>query len=294
MTLNEFVTKYLGKKLDFDGAYGGQCVDLFRFYVRDVLGLPQPKGVVGAREFYTNFENDPILKANFTRIANTPDGVPEHGDAIIWDKWTGNNFGHVAVFLNGDANKFTSLDQNFPTLDKVTKTEHNYTSPKVLGWLRPNGVVNLPLRETVIDFDDGEGKRKMVGWYVSEWFNEKKKVKDLENEVMLTQSELDKIRNNYKICSNDSAELRSSVVEQEKTINRMVNEYEKLQKDYSELYEDAENLQDDLDELTVANIALISQNEKLTAQVDSLKKESLEYLTLGDFFKWMGSKLGIK
>jgi len=293
MTLQQFVDKYLGKKIDFDGAYGGQCVDLFRQYNKDVLGIVQPKGVIGAKEFYTNFDKDPVLKANFTKIANTPTGVPEAGDVVIWDKWSGNEFGHVAIFLNGDENKFTSLDQNFPTLNKVTKTEHNYTNPKVLGWLRPSGVEKLPLKDTVIDFDDAEGKRKTVGWYVSEWHVEKSTKSSLETELKLTQTELDKMRNNYQICNNDSAELRSTVIEQEKTINRMTNEYEKLQKDYSERYDDVEELQDDLDELTAANTSLIEENLKLREKVDSLKKESLEYLTLGDFFKWMGSKMGL-
>ena len=32
MTLEEFVNKYIGRKVDFDGAYGAQCVDLFRQY----------------------------------------------------------------------------------------------------------------------------------------------------------------------------------------------------------------------------------------------------------------------
>ncbi|WP_252722587.1 hypothetical protein [Treponema phagedenis] len=37
MSLDEFVKKYLGKKVDYDGHYGAQCVDLFRQYCKDVL-----------------------------------------------------------------------------------------------------------------------------------------------------------------------------------------------------------------------------------------------------------------
>ena len=32
MVLKDFIKKNTGACLDYDGAYGGQCVDLFRFY----------------------------------------------------------------------------------------------------------------------------------------------------------------------------------------------------------------------------------------------------------------------
>lgn len=37
MTLDQFITKWLGKKADWDNAYAGQCVDLARFYWDTVL-----------------------------------------------------------------------------------------------------------------------------------------------------------------------------------------------------------------------------------------------------------------
>lgn len=135
MTLDQFKTKYLGKKVDFDNYAGGQCVDLARFYWQEVINIPQPKGVVGAADFWTNFPTDPALNLNHEKIPNTPSGVPQKGDIIIWSKATGGGYGHIAIFLEGDGNSFTSLDQNWPTLSKVTKTKHNYTN--VLGWLRP-------------------------------------------------------------------------------------------------------------------------------------------------------------
>ena len=48
MTLDEFVKKYNGKKVDYDGRYGCQCVDLFRQYCEDVLNIPHTGGVIGA------------------------------------------------------------------------------------------------------------------------------------------------------------------------------------------------------------------------------------------------------
>lgn len=137
LTLDQFVNKWLGKKADFDGAYGGQCVDLFRFYVKEVLSRPQPRSVKGAKDFWFKFEQDPNLKNFYTRIPNTITAVPQKGDVMIWDAYSGNPYGHVSIYLSGNVFWFTSLDQNYPTLSKVTKTRHNYLRPKVVGWLRP-------------------------------------------------------------------------------------------------------------------------------------------------------------
>lgn len=135
MKFPEFVNKYLGKKVDFDGAYGGQCVDLFRKYVQEVLGKPQPIGVVGAADFWTNYEKDPALKDNFDQIVNTPTAIPEEGDVMIWSKKAGGGYGHIGIYISGDVRQFVSFDQNWPSINKCTKTTHNYTN--VLGWLRP-------------------------------------------------------------------------------------------------------------------------------------------------------------
>jgi hypothetical protein len=136
MKLSEFINTHVGKKVDMDGKYGGQCVDLFRLYCRDVLELPkQPRGVTGAADFWANYASDPILRAAFDRIANTPSGIPQFGDVVIWNKKAGGGYGHIAVFIEGNALRFTSLDQNWPTLSGVTKTIHDYVH--VSGWLRP-------------------------------------------------------------------------------------------------------------------------------------------------------------
>lgn len=130
MTIDQFINKWLGKKADYDGYYGGQCVDLYRFYVKEVLGFKQSPGVGGAAEIWDSA--DPEL---YDFIDNTLTAIPEKGDIIIWNRKAGGGFGHVSIYLEGDVNSFTSLDQNWPTLDKVTKTAHDYTN--IIGWLRP-------------------------------------------------------------------------------------------------------------------------------------------------------------
>lgn len=219
MTFTEFRKKYLGKKVDWDKKYDGQCVDLFRQYVNDVLGLQQPKGVVGAKDFWTNYETDPILKNNFKRIPNTPTGVPQEGDVMIWGAYSGNPYGHISIFIKGDVNKFISLDQNFPTLSKVTETEHNYTKPKVLGWLRP-----MVTQETVDNVNLTELQIK-----VAEQAQTIKKLNDLVNE---TKKELETLRARYldleEDCKEDKGLLQKTISEKQLEINQLSEINEQL------------------------------------------------------------------
>jgi len=129
MTLDEFVEKYNGKGIDYDNKFSTQCTDLYRQYVKEVLGFPQSPPVEGAKDIW-----DTYLPEYYKRIENTPYGVPEKGDIVIWGTKVG-KYGHVAIFLEGDAKKFKSFDQNYPTGTLCHIQEHTYTG--VLGWLKP-------------------------------------------------------------------------------------------------------------------------------------------------------------
>ena len=133
MYLEDFLKKYNGKKIDYDGYYSTQCVDLFRQFNKDILGIAQPRGVNGAKDFWTNYPNDPNLYNNFDRIANTPSFVPQFGDVAIWGNGT---YGHIAICTGkGDVNRFESFDQNYPTGSACHYVTHNYSG--FLGVLRP-------------------------------------------------------------------------------------------------------------------------------------------------------------
>jgi len=189
MTIQEFAKKYLGKGIDFDGSNGNQCVDLFRQYNKEVLEIKQPKGVIGAVDFYTKFESDPILGENFMKIPNTPTGVPQESDVMIWDQWTGNPYGHVAIFITGDANKFISLDQNWNNVKKVQEIEHSYTKPKVLGWLRPKKlVVANPCEELQKEYDELRAK----------WNKRDKEFDKINAENKELKKELDKLTTEFE------------------------------------------------------------------------------------------------
>ena len=94
MTYSEFKHKYLGKKVDFDGRYGAQCVDLFRIYAKEVYGISPTEPVVGAKDLWHNYDKSPKLKAAFTKV---PVAEITQGDVIIFDATKNNQYGHVAI-----------------------------------------------------------------------------------------------------------------------------------------------------------------------------------------------------
>lgn len=134
MNYSEFINKYLGKSTDYDGAYGVQCVDLIKAYLHDVFGISAGRWG-NARFYWINFALRAPLKANFTKIANTPQFVPKRGDIVVWNNSVGNGAGHIAIATGeGDARSFYSYDQNWNG-KPMKKVKHTYAG--VYGVLRP-------------------------------------------------------------------------------------------------------------------------------------------------------------
>lgn len=96
MTFTEFVSKYNGTKVDYDRAYGPQCVDLFRQYCQDVPGIPHTGSVDGAKDLYLNYNKLPLEKKYFRRLS-AKSIKPQ--DILVWDKSDTNKYGHVAIAL---------------------------------------------------------------------------------------------------------------------------------------------------------------------------------------------------
>lgn len=122
-----FIVQNNNKFLDFDNKYGAQCVDLARFYWQEVLGIKQPKGVNGAKDFWANYATDPNLYTVFDRIPNTPEFVPLSGDTMIWKHGL---YGHIAIVAsdNNTTAKFYAFSQNDPTGAPCTVVQYSYTN----------------------------------------------------------------------------------------------------------------------------------------------------------------------
>ena len=106
MNLDEFISKYIGKKVDFDGAYGAQCVDLFRQYNKEVGGNPHTGSVEGAKEIWTNY-NTLDEKKYFKKVRSL-----KEGDVVVWDGTPTNEYGHVAIFVAKCNSKIIVFEQN--------------------------------------------------------------------------------------------------------------------------------------------------------------------------------------
>jgi hypothetical protein len=94
MTLNEFVKKYDGCRVDYDGYYGPQCMDLYRQYCRDVLCVPRTEGVEGAKDLFEKYEMFVIEKRVFEKQKKG-----KAGDVVVWGASKTNRYGHVAILL---------------------------------------------------------------------------------------------------------------------------------------------------------------------------------------------------
>jgi len=134
MTLHEFVEKYKGAKVDFDGAYGAQCVDLVRQYFKDVWEVPQPEGVEGAVDFYSRHRTRPRQEKYMDCIQYCVKGqvIPE-GAVVIFKTTATNKYGHIGICLGGDAETMRLFEQDGFKQDGAKITRRDYS--RVLGWL---------------------------------------------------------------------------------------------------------------------------------------------------------------
>lgn len=100
MTFRDFIRKYNGRQVDFDGAFGAQCVDLFRQYAKECLGITEHTGACatsgGAKDLFLDYEGMPAEKKYFQKITGKSF---EAGDVAVWDGNEGNAYGHVAIVI---------------------------------------------------------------------------------------------------------------------------------------------------------------------------------------------------
>lgn len=166
MNFDEFIKKYNGKEIDYDGGFGVQCVDLIKLYLEEVFGIKI--GAIGnAHAYFENFNNVQALKNNFERIENTKDFVPKQGDIMVWNTNVGNGAGHIAICDGiGTKTYFYSYDENWDG-KSMKRVKHTYKN--VYGVLRKKAE-NKYKNGDVIQikyYDTGarEGKRKLVEFH---------------------------------------------------------------------------------------------------------------------------------
>ena len=194
ITYAEFIKKHVGKAMDFDGVAGSQCVDLIKYYLKEVFNI-YPGAWGDAHCYYDNYNNITALKNNFIRIANTPDFVPRKGDIVVWSpNLSSGGWGHVAI-ATGEGNKtyFYSYDQNWTGNHDVCKmVKHNYNC--VYGVLRPKDQTKITgVKKSVSEL----AKEVIAGkWGVGD--TRKKKLTSAGYNYNAIQTEVNKILANQK------------------------------------------------------------------------------------------------
>lgn len=132
MELWEFIQKHIKTKVDYDKAYGAQCVDLFRQYCNDVLEVPHTGAVEGAKDLFLNYEKLPKEMEYFKKTKGLS-GI-KSGDVLIYDATKTNKYGHVAIFISKEGNDAVLFEQNGFAQDGAKLVKRSLTG--VLGYLR--------------------------------------------------------------------------------------------------------------------------------------------------------------
>jgi len=223
MTLKEFKEKYIGKQIEFH-SYGtgalNQCVDLVNAYINMVLDneTKDYTEIIGAnaKDFKTKFDPD-----DFDWITNTqtPNIFAERGDIIVWNGYTGGGVGHVAIFLDGDATNFVSLDQNWSKVEKVTIENHTYKN--VSGWLRPKHTQKDYSEEIILLEDELEAMEVNK----DEW---KRKARACEETCDNQVKEIQKINKLYSDLDKVDAENRNKIAVLQGQFATISNERDRL------------------------------------------------------------------
>ena len=114
----------VGNSLDYDGAYGAQCVDLIKFYYA-YLGVEPVLG--NGCDYATN-----PLPAGWQRIQGA---APEPGDILVYSASGSNPAGHVAVYESD----YAHYNQNVRGKYGVVKCTWHYAAYEPYwGVIRPN------------------------------------------------------------------------------------------------------------------------------------------------------------
>ena len=131
MNFEDFVKNYESKLVDFDGYFGCQCVDLFRQYSKEVLGIKEHTGAVeGAKDLFLNFDKMPLMKKYFNKVYSG-----RKGDIVIFNGNSTNKYGHVAIVVYSTPKTIITFEQD--GYDQKKGCHFNFWDyERVLGFLR--------------------------------------------------------------------------------------------------------------------------------------------------------------
>jgi len=110
MNYQQFKSKWIGKRVDYDRVYGFQCVDLIKQYLAENYGL-KPGAWGNAIDYW--YSTNPAITAKFDRLSTS---AARRGDIVIFKGINGNPYGHIGI-CDSDAGLIyvDTLEQNGST-----------------------------------------------------------------------------------------------------------------------------------------------------------------------------------
>lgn len=108
--IDEWFASAVGTKMNPDGHYGLQCVDVIDHYAEYIFGVGWPVsvgGVNGAKNLL-----DVAPDEYWTRIDYYHGFIPEYGDVLVFEGDSYNQWGHTAVTLSANYTTITAVQQD--------------------------------------------------------------------------------------------------------------------------------------------------------------------------------------
>jgi hypothetical protein len=256
LTLTQFVDKWNGKVCDYDGFYGGQCVDLYRMYVQEVLGCPQGPGVLGAKDIW-----DSYLTEYYDRIPNTPDGFPLPGDIMIWGPRYG-TYGHVAIVVSANQSSFTCFSQNDPSGALCVLKKYTAWS-SLLGWLHPKPKDSM---YKGYDLSNSESMKVAVDTLV-----------DLQNGLLVRKEQVD------QIISDGNQKLVDAATSYEKEKAILNTQISTLETALKNLQDTEHNWEDVADKIQRSFKAVLAEFAKVGVSLSTEMEQTLLASSVRDY-----------
>jgi hypothetical protein len=149
MNIQEWMNSVNGQVIDMDGAYGGQCWDLWSSYARNVYSIPaaDTNTVDGyaASVYSARYDRSQALQNTFSR--ESANYTPTYGDVAFWN---GAGMNHVAIVIRDNGNgTLNTMSQNPTRAGYVTITKNGiigYFHPRTANTATPanNNVTIIP------------------------------------------------------------------------------------------------------------------------------------------------------
>jgi hypothetical protein len=264
--LNQFIDNTNGQFIEVSSNSAlYQCMDLCYLWV---FALGFPKATIQNQYAYQAFANPKeITYQYFDLIPNTPDGIPQDGDIVVWKATSGNVAGHIAVALGGGTtSKFKCFEQNSPLGTSAHVGEKSYTN--VLGWLRPKiqeSSVTEPNWFKTLQQEAGLSLER-EGEFRTFWDKAKRyddDVRSLQEQIKSANEALADRALEVSLLTEKNQKLSDAKTEAEEQLNKTRGDRDKA------IW--------DKDKAEALNKTLLEENDTLNAKIEAFKSENSLY-----------------